>query len=309
MDIDSDSLCWKLMVVASVCFYGPVVLRLCGTLYKKCLKKRVDLKKVSEDGKAWAIVTGATDGIGKAFAFGLAKRGLNIVLIGRSEDKLSKVKAEIINSYGEVKVLCVRVDFVKDEVAQYKQVIADAINNLRIDVLINNVGIVFGGMFDEISEEAEDNCIKCNIKSFSTLTRIVIPQMVCRKFGVIVNISSITAKLNASLLSLYSATKAYIARWSDILAEEYGADGIVVQTVTPGYVYTKMIPKRDEVPKIFMTTPETLSENCLESLGINQSLNGYWSHGILEYLLSIDFVIRFINARRVSDHLKNKKNQ
>lgn len=118
--------------------------------YKYFLRPSKNLKKLGE----WAVVTGATDGIGKAYAFKLAKRGLNIVLISRTEAKLNAVKAEIEEKYPSVQVKVVICDY-SDFNAKLRAKVEKAVKDLDVGVLVNNVGVSyqFPKYFSELNEE------------------------------------------------------------------------------------------------------------------------------------------------------------
>lgn len=146
------------------------------------------------------MVTGATDGIGKGMAFELAKKGLNIVLISRSVDKLNETRVELETKYPKTQVRVISVDFSKfDETT--RKVVAEDLKGLDIGVLINNVGISYPytKYFHELDDERVAQLISLNVDSTTWMTRIVIPGMVERKRGAIVNLGS-------GMFSLYICT-------------------------------------------------------------------------------------------------------
>lgn len=140
---------------------------------------------------ALAVVTGATDGIGKAMAFEFAKQGMNIVLLSRSKDKLEDCQAEIKAKYPKVDVRFLPVDYSQfDEKARAK---VDALlKDLDVGVLVNNVGMSypFCQYFHELTDEVVGQLMELNVNSTTWMTRIVLPGMLARKRGAIVNISS-----------------------------------------------------------------------------------------------------------------------
>lgn len=161
---------------------------------------------------AWAVVTGPTDGIGKGFAFELARKGLSLVLVGRNPGKLEEVAGQIKGRYGKVEVRQVVVDFAGDLGAGVGR-IREAIEGLDVGVLINNVGVSYpyARYFHEVDEELLRSLIQVNVEGTTKVTQVVLPGMVERKRGAIVNIGSGAATVLPSdpLYAVYAATKAY----------------------------------------------------------------------------------------------------
>ncbi|XP_037497767.1 very-long-chain 3-oxoacyl-CoA reductase 1 [Jatropha curcas] len=176
-------------------------------VYVNFLRPAKDLKKYG----SWALVTGPTDGIGKAFAFQLARKGLNLVLVGRNADKLKDVSDSILSRYSKVQIKTVVVDFsgdIDDGVKRIKETVED----LDVGVLINNVGVSYpyARFFHELDEELLKNLIKVNVEGTTKVTQAVLPGMLKRKKGAIVNIGSGAAIVIPSdpLYAVYAATKA-----------------------------------------------------------------------------------------------------
>lgn len=179
-------------------------------VYVNFLRPPKNLKKYG----SWALVTGPTDGIGKGFAFQLARKGLNLVLVGRNPDKLKDVSDEIQAKFGnKTKIITktVVVDFSGDLDEGIGR-IREAIEGLDVGVLINNVGISYpyARFFHEVDEELLKNLIKINVEGTTKVTQAVLPGMLQRKRGAIVNIGSGAAIVIPSdpLYAVYAATKA-----------------------------------------------------------------------------------------------------
>ncbi|GMH31095.1 hypothetical protein Nepgr_032938 [Nepenthes gracilis] len=171
------------------------------------LRQPKDLKKYG----SWALVTGSTDGIGKAFAFQLARTGLNLVLVSRNPEKLEAVSAEIRETFPETRIRTVAVDFSREVLSGVREVEA-AVEGLDIGVLINNVGITYPSamFFHETREEVWTDVVRVNLEGTTRVTRAVLAGMVERKRGAIVNIGSGAAIVVPShpLYAIYAATKA-----------------------------------------------------------------------------------------------------
>ncbi|MBN3290471.1 DH12A protein, partial [Polypterus senegalus] len=192
---------------------------------------RNGLRVGSQLGK-WAVVTGATDGIGKAYAEELARSGMCVVLISRSQEKLDQVSNEIKEKF-HVDTKTIAVDFGEKE--DIYKIIESVLADLEIGVLVNNVGIAYG--YPEYFLDIPDldnmisNIIKINVTSVCKMTQLVLPGMVKRSKGVILNISSASGMYPVPLLTLYSATKAFVDFFSRALHAEYKSRGITVQVM------------------------------------------------------------------------------
>eukprot|EP01031_Cornospumella_fuschlensis_P043703 gene43703-53449_t len=200
-----------LLVVAKILYdilYG---------IYAHFLRSGKNLKKYGD----WAIVTGSTDGIGQAMAFEFARKGLNLVLISRSQEKLDATANEIKAKYPKVIVKVLAIDYSQFDEASRKAV-ADLIKDLNIGVLVNNVGISYPytKFFHELDDERVTQLVSLNVDSTTWMTRIVLPGMVERKRGAIVNIGSAAGVSNSPLLAQYGAAKSYIAMFSRALHHE-----------------------------------------------------------------------------------------
>lgn len=176
-------------------------------VYVNFLRPAKNLKKYG----SWALVTGPTDGIGKAFAFQLARKGLNLVLVGRNPEKLKDVSTAIRAKFERIEIKTVVVDFSGDLSDGVKR-IGEVIEGLDVGVLINNVGISYpyARFFHEVDEKLLADLIKINVEGTTKVTQVVLPGMIKRKRGAIVNIGSGAAIVIPSdpLYSVYAAAKA-----------------------------------------------------------------------------------------------------
>jgi len=211
-------------------------------LYKTFLRPA---KKLKTYGR-WAVVTGATDGIGKAYAFALAKKGMSILLISRTESKLQDVKKELeAKNYDGVEVSYLVCDYSKfDEAAQ--EMVAKVVQELEVGILVNNVGVSYRYpmYFMELTDTEVKNLMTMNIDSTVWMSRMVLTGMLERKKGAIVNISSASAMYDLPLLAEYSGSKSFIEKFSRALNAEYKSKGVTCQCQVPFYVATKLAKMR-----------------------------------------------------------------
>ncbi|XP_062924943.1 17-beta-hydroxysteroid dehydrogenase type 3 isoform X2 [Mobula hypostoma] len=189
----------------------------------------------------WAVITGATDGIGKAYAHELAKRGLNILLISRSTEKLQKVAGEIEQATGR-NVKIIQANFINTDIYQH---IEKNLRGLDIGILINNVGIMqepFLCKFLDMNDldKTINDMISVNMVSVVKMTQLVLPKMRERRKGLILNISSGVANYPSPLFCLYSSTKIFVERFSRGCQAEYGSKDVIIQCVMPYGVASQM---------------------------------------------------------------------
>ncbi|XP_024234703.1 very-long-chain 3-oxoacyl-CoA reductase-A [Oncorhynchus tshawytscha] len=260
----------------------------------------------------WAVVTGATDGIGKVYAEELARKGFAMILISRTQDKLDDVARQLETQY-KVETKTIAVDFGLSDI--YPKIEA-GLAGLEIGVLVNNVGISYP--YPEYFLHIPDldnfitNMINVNMTSVCQMTRLVLPRMVERSKGVVLNISSASGMYPVPLLTVYSSSKAFVDFFSRGLQEEYKAKGIIVQSVLPFFVATKMT--RIRKPTLDKPTPERYVAAELTTIGLQDQTNGYFPHAVMGWLTTvlvpINLVIYFgarMNRAQRTGYLKRRK--
>ncbi|MEK5331093.1 MULTISPECIES: 3-ketoacyl-ACP reductase [unclassified Lysinibacillus] len=184
-----------------------------------------------------ALITGAGRGIGRATAIAFAKEGINVGLVGRTLENLQQVEKQL-------KAYDVKVAIATADVANL-QSITTAVESIRaelgpIDILVNNAGISKFGKFLELSPEDWTNIVDVNVKGVYYTTRAVLPEMIERESGDIINISSTAGQKGAPITSAYSASKAAVIGMSESLMLEVRKHNIRVVTLTPSTVATDM---------------------------------------------------------------------
>ncbi|KAL6444121.1 hypothetical protein ACFW04_001810 [Cataglyphis niger] len=247
-------------------------------------KKTVDLRtKFGE----WTVVTGSTDGIGKAYAKELAKRNINLILISRNLEKLESTKEEILLINPNIEVKVITADFTEGENAFIK--IRSQLQDIPIGILVNNVGkfYEYPMYVGEVPEKELWDIINVNVGATTLMTRLVIGEMQKRGRGAIVNISSGSEFQPLPLMTVYAATKTYVKSFSDALRAEYSKYGITVHHLSPFFVSTKMsmFSHRFQVPSLFVPDATTYARNAIAILGKMDSSTGYWPHSIQKFII------------------------
>ncbi|KAI9584179.1 hypothetical protein GQX74_010514 [Glossina fuscipes] len=229
----------------------------------------------------WAVITGATDGIGKEYAKELAKQGLNVVLISRTKEKLVAVTGEIENSY-KVKTKWIVADFSKGK--EIYEHIRQELTGIPVSILVNNVGRMYDYP-DELCKQPENllwDIININVGAVTLMSRLLIPEMKKQGKGAIVNISSGSELQPMPLMAVYAASKRYIKSLTLAMAQELSEYNIVVQCVTPMFLVTKMNQYSATIMKGNLLIPQvqTFTRSAVFTLGKTVETTGYWSHGI-----------------------------
>jgi len=244
-----------------------------------------NLRKYGE----WAVVTGATDGIGLAYAKQLAKRGISVVLISRSAERLATAEAEIKAKYPAVLTKTVAADFSSTDPALYTN-IAKQIEGLDIGILVNNVGLsypsaLFFHELPSVDAALADNIIAVNVTATTRMTALVVPGMVKKGKGAIINISSAAGRIPAGnpLYAVYSASKAYVDYFSRSLHYELKPLGVHVQCQSPYFVTSKM----SKIKRASLTVPDpnAFAAAAAKAIGCGASVVPFWTHCIEDSII------------------------
>ena len=186
-----------------------------------------------------ALVTGASRGIGRAIAIGMAKRGFDVAIndIERQQDALEEV-AHAIEATGR-RALIVHADV--SNKAQVEAMVSNVVDVFgRIDALVNNAGILIAGDVEHLKEEHWDSVLDVNAKGTFLVVQAALPHMKRQKYGRIVNIAAIGGKHGAPEQAHYSASKAAVMGFTRVLAQEVGTYGITANCICPGIILTDM---------------------------------------------------------------------
>ena len=216
-----------------------------------------------------ALITGAGKGIGKAIALALAKEGVNVILVPRTQEEIDSVAAKARSL--RVKALAITADVA--DINSVNAAIEKALAEFgTIDILINNAGIAAFGKFLELEPTDWERIIQVNLMGTYYVTRAVLPNMIERQTGDIINISSTAGLAGNALTSAYSASKFAVLGLTDSLMQEVRKHNIRVTALTPSTVATDMAKElnlTDGNPDKVMQA-EDISELIIAQLKLNR---------------------------------------
>jgi uncharacterized protein len=183
-----------------------------------------------------ALITGASGGIGEQFARQLAARGVNLILVARTASKLEALAKDLSDTYS-VQTTVIAQDLTRPEAA--RQIGARVRElGLNVDLLINNAGFASYGEFAALPLAHELEMIQVNITALTELTHRLLPGMLERRRGRVLNVASTAAFMPGPLMAVYYASKAYVLSFSEALGEELRGSGVHVTALCPGPVAT-----------------------------------------------------------------------
>lgn len=221
--------------------------------------------------RSTALITGASSGIGEAFARQLAALGYDLVLVARREDRLRQLAAELKNRHGIS--IEVRPTDLADE-SQIEQLASYIQNEKPLEILINCAGFGTRGLFSNVDITSQVSMIHVHVLAAVRLTHAALPAMIAQQRGAIINVSSVAGFFPLPGNISYSPTKAYLNMFSEILQTELLGTGIYVQALCPGYVYSEFHDtkeyvdfERTQYPRFMWTTANQIVEKSLNALG------------------------------------------
>lgn len=210
-----------------------------------------------------ALITGASSGIGRDLARALARRGYDLILVARREERLCELAAEL-----PVAVQVIPLDLSS---ADNCRTLYSLVKDQDIDILVNNAGRGLFGPFDETNLDTELSMLDVNIRATHILTKLFLPGFKARDRGHILNVASSAAFLPGPLLSSYYASKAYVLRLSEAIYEELrrAKSGVKISVLCPGPVHTEF----NDVADVRFSTPG-LSSAYVAEYAVRGMLSG-----------------------------------
>ena len=225
-----------------------------------------------------ALITGASSGLGREFARQLAIRARSLVLVARREQRLSELRGELTQHHPDLVVHIRETDLA--DLAQLKELVAWLEREkINVDLLINNAGLGDTGAFATSDLKRNEQMMLVNMVALTSLTRHLVPQMIARKRGGILNVSSSAGFLPIPGFAVYAATKAYVTSFSEALRAELRGAGVSVCALCPGPVHTEFqeVAKRlggqsESGPEFVHVSVEQVVHDALAALEADRPL-------------------------------------
>lgn len=250
----------------------------------------------------WAVVTGAANGIGRSMARHLAARGHSIIAIDIDEFNLAQTKLLLEREPNVGRVEFVAIDLSDTSVDNYsyleKQIHSlmttkTMVGGHDVGILVNCAGLATKKAMIYDSFTVGDICRTVNVNVLATalMTRMLLPGMVARKRGLIVNVSSILANVSQIFMGVYGPTKAFVSEFSRFLQLEYSQHSVDIVYLTPCAVRTGMLVDKcagehessasSSLPSSIMVSPDAFAKSALNAIGSGiNCYSGYWTHGL-----------------------------
>ncbi|KAF2725970.1 NAD(P)-binding protein [Polychaeton citri CBS 116435] len=254
-------------------------------------------KSLSTFGKrgTWAIVTGASDGLGKEYALQLASKGFSIFLVSRTQSKLDALASELESKY-KVQTKTLAMDFSANKDADYSKLqstVKSLDTSSGVSILINNVGLSHSipVPFTLTTDQEMRDIITINCTATLRVTALVAPILQKQKRGLILTMASFGGVFPTPLLATYSGSKAFLQQWSTALASELAPYNVTVQLVQSHLVTSAM--SKIKRSSALVPTPRTFVKAALSKIGRSGGAQGvmatstpYWAHGIMHWAIT-----------------------
>lgn len=261
-------------------------------LHQSTLQRYLHIKpNAAEHEAAWALVTGATDGIGRSFAEELCATGFNIILHGRNPSKLEAEREKLLSQWPQRSIRTLCIDASSPNSQDLLSQAASELTSLNLRILINNVGGTAGKpAFYPLHERNPSDSqmfININLRFPTEITRILLPQLRNHTPALIINVSSASADFGLPYLSIYSGAKAYNQSWSRCLASEMRAEGVDVEVIA--LVVSAVATDNYVKPQgVFVPDAKKFAKVALGAVGCGKSVvYPYWGHRVQSYLFEL----------------------
>lgn len=252
----------------------------------------------------WALVTGGSDGIGKAICEQLAKQGFNIIVVARNIDKLKNFTEELKAEY-QILAEYLSVDFnsIEQTYENYQNLFEHYFTSREISILVNNVGTVQPGYILKMTEQECIKTINMNCYPQAFLSKLYIKHK--KEKGAIINLSSLSAETIVVTHNLYGATK----QWNDYLSKGLSLEypNLDIISVRPGGVETALSQIKNNF--VVGTSTENCAKAILDHLGWEIETHGFWFHEVTSWMISLlnERIVAKISGKILSNILKDRQ--
>lgn len=216
--------------------------------------------------KERTLITGASAGIGAAYARTFARNGHHLILVARREDRLEELARELRRSH-RVEILVIPADLAEPGAAEklYGEIRR---HGLEVNTLVNNAGLLVRGTFYETRLEEQHDQLEVNVVALTELAHVFLPNMIARGRGRILNMASSASFQSLPWVATYAASKAYVLSFSEALAIELKGTGVSVTALCPGFTETDMISQHGvkpfKIPLVKNNTPQAVADKGYE---------------------------------------------
>lgn len=233
----------------------------------------------------WALVTGASSGIGSEFARQLAARGMHLVLTARRQDRLEELSQELDTRHG-TKTLIVPGDLADPTFpSQLCEAVRD--HDLKLQLLVNNAGFGFVGTIQDADAARMVDIVQVNITALTEMTYLFLPDMLVRGEGAVINLASVTAFQPVAYMPVYAATKAFVLHFSEALWAETRDHGVTVMALCPGTTQTEFFETAGVSGWLKKQRSQTVQHVVKAALRGLRKERQYYVPGWINYLLSL----------------------
>jgi len=225
-----------------------------------------------QQGTGAALITGASSGIGFYLAGEFARHGHDVVLVARQEVRLQTLAGELTERYG-VQATAIAADLARRKAPAR---LADDLSTrgLAVDILVNNAGFGAQGRFDLLPMDRQLDMLQVNVVSLTHLTRLLLPGMVARGHGRVLNVASTAAFFPGPLMAVYYASKAYVLSFSEALHVELVDTGVTVTTLCPGPTRTSFQANASMHQSRMLQAPLQMSAATVARAGYEGAMRG-----------------------------------
>ena len=218
----------------------------------------------------WVLITGSSAGIGCELARVFASRGYDLILAARREEALAALARELAAAHA-VRAKTMLADL---SVPGAAEAMVEALERagVEVEILVNNAGVMFEGDFTSITLQDQLRLLQINIVALTSLTHLVLPKMIARGHGRILNVASIAAFMPIPRLAAYAAAKAYVLSLTESLSQELSGTGVTATALCPGFTDTAMV-RGSQMAKV-VPAPMIMSPKDAAELGCAACVKG-----------------------------------